>query len=302
MISICIPCKDDHIALDRTIKSIQKTIDKEFEIIICDDGSREPVKRNDCKVIRHKNTIGVGAAIDTAVKHANFDIIAISGADIIHKNDNWASKCISYSLLEPNTIFNSVTVGYKPELDEFAITRRYGAEIIIKADIKDIPLSRRFAYPDNWRMLYRSKWNQTPKTEVSSLLGAFYIVQKKWYNYLKGFQMHRRWGSLDSYLAMKSWLAGGKCKIMEDVTTGHEFKIGKHQPIDWLYYNKALVTRTLFPYQEKELLEWMNNKFMIKMGVDMLNSYMDKSYELTEYLQNIFIHDLNWYIKKFNLK
>ena len=46
----------------------------------------------------------------------------------------------------------------------------------------------------------------------------------------------------------------------------------------------------------------MNNKFMMKMGLDMLNSYMEKSYELTEYLQSIFIHDLNWYTKKFNLK
>ena len=302
MISICIPCKDDEMSLDRTIKSIQNTITEEFEIIVCDDGSKYPIKRNDCKVIRHKNTIGVGAAIDTAVKHANFNIIAISGADIVHKKDEWATKGIKQVLYEPKTIFSSVTVGYKPELNEFVNTKRYGAELILKADINDIPLSRRFAYPKDWKMLYRSKWNHKFINETSSLLGAFYIMDKNWYNHLKGFQMHRRWGSLDSYLAMKSRLAGGKCKVIEDITTGHEFKNSKYQPIDWLYYNKALVTHTLFPYKEKELLSWTHDRLKIQIGIDMLNSYIDQVSELTEYLQSVFVYDLDWYVKKFYLK
>lgn len=302
MISICIPCKDDHIELDRTIKSIQKTVTEEFEIIVCDDGSKESIKRSDCKVVRHKNTIGVGAAIDNAVKHANFDIIAISGADIVHKKDNWATKGLKKVLSEPKTIFSSTTVGYKQELNVFVKTKRYGAELILKADINDIPLSRRFAYPKDWKMLYRSKWNNKYVEETSSLLGAFYIMDKNWYNHLKGFQMHRRWGSLDSYLAMKSWLAGGKCKVINNIITGHEFKTGKYQPMDWLYYNKALVTRTLFPYKEKELLEWTHDMLKTQMGVNMLNSYIDEVSELTEYLQSIFVHDLAWYVKKFNLK
>jgi hypothetical protein len=192
-------------------------------------------------------------------------------------------------------------LGYKPEIDEFAKTHRYGARMLIKADVNDIPKTRRFMYGDDWQMLYRSKWNSKPEKELSTLLGAFYILKKDWYNHLKGFEMHRHWGTLDSYLAMKSWLAGGKCKL-SDIITGHEFNMSTHRPMDWFFYNKVLVTKTLFPYKEKELLNWISDKRMLQIGIDMANSYIEEIEELTEYLQRIFVYDYDWYINRFNLK
>lgn len=301
MISICIPCKDDNESLDRAIKSIQYTATEDFEIVVCDDGSLEPIKKSDCVVIRHKDTIGVGAAIDTAVKHAKYNTIAISGSDIVHFDDAWMTKMCYRVSNNKKLILNSTTVGYKPDINEFASIKRYGAEMILKADVKDIPLSRRFAYPDDWRMLYRSKWNNEPKRELSTLLGGFYVMDKSWYHKLRGFSMHRHWGSLDSYLAMKSWLAGGSCELSNCIT-GHEFKISSNRrPMDWFFYNKVLVTRTLFPYAEKELLSWISDNASIEMGKNMVNSYLDDVNELTEYLQSIFIYDLDWYRNKFTL-
>lgn len=302
MISICIPCKDNQQSLNRTIRSIRETATDEHEIVVCDDGSDPPLKA-DCKIVRHKNTVGVGAAIDTAVANSSYPIVAISGDDIVHKGKGWMSKCAVSSMLEPEAIFCSVTKGYNPDSEEFAERSRYGASLILKADIDDIPKSKRFMYPNDWKMLYRSKWNHEPKEEVSTLLGALYIVQRKWYNHLRGFEMHRHWGTLDSYLAMKSWLAGGSCKLMDDVVTGHVFKIsGARRPMDWFYYNKALVTRTLFPDMEDELLGYMSDRRMVQVGLDLLNSYKDKSYELAYYFKDIFVRDHGWLKNKFNLK
>jgi glycosyltransferase involved in cell wall biosynthesis len=304
MISICIPCKDDIDSLSRTIDSVFKTATETFEIVVCDDGSKEPIKVDRVKVVRHKNTIGVGAAIDTAVKNSQFDIIAISGSDIVHKDDRWMTRLCADAILEPETIFCSTTLGYKPELEEdkrWASVYRHGARMILKADINDIPKARRFMYGDDWKMLYRSKWNKEPVEELSTLLGAFYVLKKDWYNHLRGFEMHRNWGTLDSYLAMKSWLAGGSCKL-SDVITGHEFNMSTHRPMDWFFYNKVLVTRTLFPYKEKELLDWISDKRMLQVGIDMANSYIEEIGELSEYFRGIFMHDYDWYVNKFDLE
>jgi glycosyltransferase involved in cell wall biosynthesis/predicted flap endonuclease-1-like 5' DNA nuclease len=82
MISIVIPCFNDHDTLPRAVASAldQTYINK--EIIIVDDGSEKPVKHYDgVKLIRHSQNAGLSAALNTGIEHSAGDRFVILAAD-----------------------------------------------------------------------------------------------------------------------------------------------------------------------------------------------------------------------------
>ena len=309
MISIVIPCKDDQIPLNRTVSSILLSTKEPVEIVVCDDGSKEPITHPDCKVVRHSNTIGVGAAIDTAVKNASGETIIISGSDMYYDDNGWLEKGIRLLDLDRKTVWSTGCSGYNEETGALNKNIRYGCKMIIKADRSDVMLSRRSSFPEDWKMLFRSKWYSKSEVkenqEVSSLLGACYFIDRLWYYNIGGFRLHRYWGTLDSMLAMKSWLAGGSCRVATDIITYHAFSRSvSGKPMDWFIYNKIMNVRTIFPEKEAELLDWIKGDSNYQSGLDIANSYplSEKIKDLRDYLQLMFTRDYDWYVAYFNLK
>lgn len=309
MISIVIPCKDDQIPLNRTVASILSSVKEKVEIVVCDDGSKVPIEHPECKIVRHSNTIGVGAAIDTAVKNSNGDTLIISGADMYYADNGWLEKGIRLLDLDRNTVWSTGCSGYNELTGCLNKNVRYGCKMIIKADKSDVMLSRRHAFPDGWRMLFRSKWYSKSEVkenqEVPSLLGACYFIDKLWYFNIGGFKLHRYWGTLDSMLAMKSWMAGGKCRVATDIITYHSFSRSvSGKPMDWFIYNKIMNVRTIFPEKEEELLDWIKDDPNYNSGLNIANSNpLNKEIEKQrDYLQFMFTRDYDWYVDRFNLK
>lgn len=314
MISVCIPCSDDQYELNKSIDSIIRTATLPFEVIVWDDGSKTPITYKDkrVKIFRGSNKVGVGYAIDQAVKRAKYEIIIISGADIVHRDDQWMSKFAADVVFDREAIFVSGTRGYNPDDDTFGDSVRYGSNMILKADRNDIPKVKRHAYPEGWRMLFRSKWYSKKDLEVldafdykvPSILGALYAVSRRWYEHLRGFHLHRYWGSLDSFLAIKSWLAGGSCKIDPDIESGHIYsRNNTAKPLDWFIYNKIMVARTIFPEVSNELVGWMKDheKFKFGLAIADSNPLCREVEEARDYYQSIFKHDYFWYKNKFGL-
>ena len=307
-VSICIPCKNDQLELDRTIESILNTT-KDVEIVVCDDGSLVPIKSKYAKVVRHRNTLGVGAAIDTAVKNSSGDTIVISGADMFYFQKRWLSKGLKLLDKDRSTVWSTGCSGYNPDTDDVKKNIRYGAQMILKADRSDIIKTRRGSYPADWRMLFRSKWYSKSEVsknqEVSSILGACYFISREWYDHLLGFSLHRYWGTLDSMLAMKSWLAGGSCRVATGINVAHVFNRSSFgRTSDWFMYNKIMNVKTLFPDKEEELLSWIRYQDGYEAGLSIVNSYPlnQEVQSVKGYLQSIFVRDYDWYVNKFNLK
>jgi GT2 family glycosyltransferase len=307
-VSICIPVYNDQLELDRTIESILKTT-KDVEIVVCDDGSKVPIVSEHAKVIRHSNNIGVGAAIDTAVKNSSGDNIVISGSDMYYYQKNWLTNGLKLLDKDYKTIWSTGCCGYNPNTKKVKKNVRFGAQMIVKADRSDILKTRRGAFSEDWKMLFRSKWYSKSEVkknqEVSSLLGACYFITRDWYNHLLGFSLHRYWGTLDSMLAMKSWLAGGSCRVATDIRTAHVFeRPSPGRGVDWMMYNKIMNVRTLFPDKEEHLLSWIADQPGYEAGLNIANSHPTyREIEVVrDYLQSIFLRDYDWYINKFNLK
>jgi len=89
-ISIIIPCYNEVNNLEKIIKKINQQKDIKKEIILVDDfsndGSRQLIKKflhkKVKKVIYHKENLGKGACIKSALKNINGDIVLIQDADL----------------------------------------------------------------------------------------------------------------------------------------------------------------------------------------------------------------------------
>lgn len=278
MLSFVIPYHNDGEELiQTTISQIADTIDvSPYEIIVVDDGSDEPLSLEEAKVIRHPFSKGVGAAFDTGVAEAKYENIILMGDDIRFMKNGWASKMLRHIQNYPKSLIASKCIKInkhsrchneeiidgkctkcgKPALDNMDIEYRRnspimnGATILIYHD----EISNPGRVPENFRSILEARWlprrNDTEPFEIPCVLGAFYGVKKSWYKYIDGWAGHRRWGTLEPMISLKSWLFGGSCILAPDIETAHIFKFKKDaRPIgsEILIYNKMLTALLLFP-------------------------------------------------------
>lgn len=85
MISIIIPCYNDHDVLPYAVRSVLRQQYDDIEIIIVDDGSDVPIKNSfgsdKVRVIRHRKNKGLPEALNTGVRVSNGDRFVILAAD-----------------------------------------------------------------------------------------------------------------------------------------------------------------------------------------------------------------------------
>src|ERR1051326_5689936 len=96
LVSVVVPTRDRPGTLTCTLRSIlaQRLVD--FEVIVIDDGSRQPVKieaDSRVQVLRHETSVGVSAARNTGIAAARGHWIAFCDDD-----DLWAPDKLSAQL------------------------------------------------------------------------------------------------------------------------------------------------------------------------------------------------------------
>jgi len=94
ILSIIIPAFNEEQAIQQTLKELRKTPElKHAEIIVVDDGSTDQTAKRAASVpgihvLRHKENIGYGAAIKTAVRASKRDFVCWYDADGQHRPEN----------------------------------------------------------------------------------------------------------------------------------------------------------------------------------------------------------------------
>jgi glycosyltransferase involved in cell wall biosynthesis len=209
---------------------------------VVDDFSSTPLEPiENTTIIRHTSRLGVGQAFDSGVKQAKYDNIILMAADTRYKDNGWAELLYDEIQLYPTSLVSTTCIG-----DNY---RHTGATILIFHDHISNPRK-----PKYFRGLVEAKWLPTfegESREIPCILGACYAVKKDWYQHIDGFWGHRIWGSLESYISMKSYLFGGSCRCVPRAETYHIFKprtTNVHKiPQEDVLYNKLLIATLLFP-------------------------------------------------------
>lgn len=255
-LSIIIPYHDEGTEfINTTINSIKNSIDIEnYEIIVVDDFSNNPLQPIDNIIIlRHNQNLGVGAAFDTGVKIAKSDNIFLMGSDIRFIPNKWASQIIKEIELYPKSFTCTSCVALSSEKLDINERRLInvvnGATILIFHDQKSNPKK-----DELFRSIIEAQWlkhlrnRDIDSFEIPCILGAAYGVKKEWYNYVDGWSLHKKWGTLEPYISLKSWLFGGSCRTAPRIEIGHIFKThGTHgTPQEILFYNKMMIATLLF--------------------------------------------------------
>lgn len=278
-LSIIIPYHNEcKTFISATISQIKNTIDfPDYEIIVVDDCSDDPLSLNGVTVIRHTTNKGVGAAFDTGVAHAASDNLMLMGSDIRFINNGWSSQLVKEIEDHQKAFTCTSCVGLNENEMDISKRRdahtRTGATMLIYHD--------QFSNPKKsatFRSIIEAKWlpqltnRDIDSYEIPCILGAAYGVKKSWYQYCDGFALHRKWGTLEPYISLKSWLFGGSCRVAPRIEIGHIFKTaGTHgTTLDVVIYNKLMVARVLF-YNHDLLVKFLGSNPTVDSGKEMYN-------------------------------
>lgn len=242
-----------------TAESILATSTPGFvEVIAVDDCSDEG-KSPDMSGLQNvhyiKNTrrLGVSGCRDLGVAAAGAPLILIIDGHMRFKNDNWATKIVEALTRDPETAICTTSLGLGWR----------GGSHNKKQNPVDVnkPNGRYYAGTTTLRgergrsrvKILEAKWGTKarvpPDGEIACILGANYGFDKQWYQKIRGFSGLMMYGSSEPFVSMKSWFAGGRCRILTDVEIGHFYRPRHPYTVkfDWIYYNKMRIAESILP-------------------------------------------------------
>jgi hypothetical protein len=118
---------------------------------------------------------------------------------------------------------------------------------------------------------------------------------------LKGL---RGWGTSEPFLSIKTWMAGGKCKIRTDIEIGHKFRNNAPYTtrISNLVYNKIFMCKTVFPANlGDQLIAYLPQDRNFREAMDMINNDALIIKEDREYYGQIFKRSIYDYCREFEI-
>jgi len=300
LITVCIPYYNDG---DIIYDSVGRLLNiPNVEILLIDDGSYEHLSpalavTDNVRIIRHSRNLGVGAAFDTGVRAARGETILLMGCDVLMLPD-WKSHVERLGREHPKGIIAAACVGVTKDNDyKFVNPPRAGAEIRLKQEAK----SRAEWFAErNYNDILVGAWLDPAPTEFQKcgcLMGAAYVVNKRWYTHIGGFRGHHLWGGLEPMISIKSWLAGGYVGVDPSWVIGHVFERNplsrRSGRLDFYYMNKITIAYTCLPELYKDLDRFLGNALNIGEGRRLFKQHRAETERIKEYNQSIFTEDIS---------
>ena len=274
------------------------------EIIIVDDGSYEPLSPavaipDNVRIIRQSRNLGVGMAFDRGVSEARGETILLMGCDVLVE-EGWDTHVRRLAAEHTKGIIAAACVGVTPDNDyKFLNPPRAGAEIRLKQHAQ----SRDKWYAErNYNDILVGAWLDpapTAFTKCGCLMGAAYVVNKRWYTHIGGFRGHRLWGGLEPMISIKSWLAGGYVGVDPSWVIGHVFERDplsrRSGRLDFYYMNKLTIAYTCLPELYKDLDRFLGNALNIGEGRKLFKQHRAEIERIKAYNQSIFDESISYH-------
>lgn len=236
-----------------TVRSLYETAPSSlFEVVAIDDRSTSPkgidelCQYPNLRYIRNKKRMGVDASRQKGIDASETAYVLIIDAHMRFKNDGWMERFVECMEREPETAWCTTCVGLGYGSMDMGSPKGkyYGADMLfVDKDSKPNRPAREVLEP---------KWAQKQpevEYEIPCILGANYGFSRAWLEHIKGLQGLKMWGTSEPFLSLKTWMAGGKCKIRTDIEIGHKFRetAPYRTNISALLYNKIFLCQTILP-------------------------------------------------------
>lgn len=281
MISVIIAHHNDFWQLCRTVDTIMDRSSTPVEIVMVDDGSRpDQIPNMDCfltckpihikiKLARYDQHVGVAHARDVGRSIAFGDWLMFTDSHMIFPPE-WDKRFLRHADERTNIIWSGV---YESQDKDGVITQFYGSTLRFICQIKD-KLYVLDQFPDSRPITSNSML-------TSSIIGASYFIHKTWYDRIGGLDGLIGWGGDEQFLSLKTYLAGGECRVMDDLGFIH---ISQPPPVNrnpsWkILFNKMLITNVCLnhDYNSWKLMHRMwnraiNDDYLSAMAYDVAHS------------------------------
>ena len=303
-LAVIMPYLNEEDEVVETIKSINSTSDPNLvEIIAIDDCSSKKIDLSsfrNVRKIRNETRMGVDFSRQLGVELSQSKYCLIIDGHMRFRTDNWSDKMFKYIDDNPETLWCTVCLGLG--YGTMDINKHMGK--YFAADLKMVTDEEKNR---PCRNIIEPKWaipKDPTEYDVACVLGANYFFDKKWFDYIRGLKGLQMWGTSEPFLSMKTWMAGGKCKITKDIEIGHKFRDNAPYAtgVSFLVYNKIFLCKTILP-------DDISGKLIERMPHDA--NFMEASKKIEQdkaiisehkaYYQSIFKHSIYDYCSQFNI-
>ncbi|WP_020398122.1 glycosyltransferase [Kordiimonas gwangyangensis] len=233
--------------VENTCRGIRETCGDEVDILLINDASTDGVDyesvadRYTCRYLVNDEQIGPAHARHKGASWARTDNIIFLDSHMRFYKEGWhriineivdddpdALYCTRSRPLKRGGVYDGGVVGH-------------GASMTMETD--------------SFLSSLQPKWNIKPLAETGAsyipcILGGNYASRRDYFLGIGGYRGLHRYGGEEALVSIKSWLAGGGCKLIEDVEIGHIYRDEKGAPwndnIKYYHFNKLSTAYTLF--------------------------------------------------------
>lgn len=303
-LSLIIPFLNEKYEVENTLESIKKHSKGDIEIILINDASNDGfdysciAKKYGTKYVENSNRLGVAASRDLGVELCQTPYFLFLDAHMRFYDDFWVERIISELENDKRTLLccQTKTLGLE---DGILIERKdrsitFGACLEINKNAELLQLQWVHQVP------FDTLGQQT--IPIVCVLGAGYACSKEYWQYLKGLEGLKYYGSDELYISLKVWLEGGTCKLLKDILIGHIYRSSSfpyNTEMKFRLYNKLFIGELLLPDTLKKELFAKARLFyytILPEVLFMLYDVRDSISKLKTYYKNIFIHDFSFFV------
>jgi glycosyltransferase involved in cell wall biosynthesis len=303
MLTAIIPFLNERYEVENTVRSILEHSANNVEIMLINDASDDGfdykfiAEKYHVIYIENKERMGVAASRDLGVELCQTPYFLLLDAHMRFYNDLWVKRIIGELEADQRTLLccqsqvlrleNGVLIERKNyRLSYGACIGLHGGHTLIEPD---------------WVMQEPEGTSHLQTIPIVCVLGAGYACSKKYWQYLKGLEGLKYYGTDESYISIKVWLEGGSCKLLKDVAIGHIYRTNKipyKTDMCFRLYNRLLIIELFIPEKyKKEIMARLRVFFYDVLPESLLILYenREKINKLKDYYQQIFTRDFSFF-------
>lgn len=301
-LTVIIPFLNEGEEVARTVRSVLDHSHGEVDILLINDASadgydyEEVAHRYGTAYIRNEERIGVAASRDKGVVCSRTPYVLFLDAHMRFYTDDWVDRIVQELQADSRALLCCQTLGLHVVDGQIIQNRKRPPSFGAYVNLYD-PLH---SFECNWLFKEGQKTTGPNTLLIPCVLGATYACTKAYWLYLKGLQGLMFYGNDESYISIKVWLEGGRCKLLKDVSVGHIYREEPPYVIENAprLYNRLLLAELLLPDRAKARVFSTikgNYRTIFRSSVDILYRRRAEIGALKAYYRKIFTYEFSYF-------
>lgn len=245
---------NEGVEVERTVADIRRTAGNAVDIILINDASTDNADyeavaaRYDCRYLVNETQVGPAHCRHKGVSWAKTDNVILLDAHMRFYADDWHVRINRAITDAPDTLFCTRSKPLKAGGIPSGAPSGEGASITF--------------LETSFEKSLKAHWNisRLPARDGSSfipcVLGGNYAFRRNYFLTIGGYRGLHRYGGEEPLISIKSWLAGGGCKVIQNVEIGHIYRGPSGAPwtdlIRYQHFNKLATVTILMDDAEAE--------------------------------------------------